>query len=244
VVVVAAEGAVAEEEPGPVLSGDSPVAVGAGSVEVGAESPLSSPPAQAVVTRAIREMTAARRRTRQTVGGGPYMRGKSSLSPDPLDSLYNRRPVPNPTLYFAYGSFLDPDRIAEAAPGSRFLFTAHYPEVKLGFASSKNGAVPTLIKESGHTVWGGVFEIPDDQVASLTAAEAAEGRQPGFDLKAVDREGNKHECLTFVAVGEANGDHRPDPVYLESMIRGARHWSLPAGWVMGLEDLADDPLFS
>ena len=93
-------------------------------------------------------------------------------------------------------------------------------------------------------MWGGVFEIPEDQVASLTAAEAAEGRQPGFDLKAVDREGNKHECLTFVAVGETNGDHRPDPVYLESMIRGAKHWSLPAGWVMGLEDLADDPLFS
>jgi hypothetical protein len=29
-----------------------------------------------------------------------------------------------------------------------------------------------------------------------------------------------------------------------AMINGARHWKLPAGWVMGLEDLAEDPLFS
>lgn len=153
--------------------------------------------------------------------------------------------MPETTLYFAYGSFLDPERISRAAPGSKFLFTAHFPETKLEFVDSAgNGAVPTLTKESGHTVWGGVFEIPNDAVASLTAAEKAEGRRPGFDAKAVDREGNKYECLTFVTVEEPNGELQPSPEYLESMINGARHWSLPAGWVMGLEDLGDDPLFS
>ncbi|HUF15344.1 MAG TPA: gamma-glutamylcyclotransferase family protein [Acidimicrobiia bacterium] len=153
--------------------------------------------------------------------------------------------MPNTTLYFAYGSLLDPDRIRQAAPGSKFLFTAHFPETKLDFAvSGDQRAVPTLTKESGHTVWGGVFEIPADQVDSLVRAEKAEGRKPGFDLKAVDREGNKHDCLTFVAVGEVNGDGRPEPEYLESMINGARHWNLPAGWVMGLEELAEDPLLS
>lgn len=148
-------------------------------------------------------------------------------------------------MYFAYGSLLDPDRIGLAAPGSKFLFTAHYPETKLDFVvSDDKGAVPTLTKESGHTVWGGVFEVPEDEVASLTRAEEAEGRKPGFDAKAVDREGNKHDCLTFVATGEVNDEHRPDPDYLESMINGARHWNLPAGWVMGLEDLSGDSLFS
>jgi hypothetical protein len=152
--------------------------------------------------------------------------------------------VPDTTLYFAYGSLLDPERMADVAPGSKFLFTAHYPETRLDFAHSPaNGAIPTLIKESGHTVWGGVFAIPLESVDSLTAAEKAEGREPGFDLKAVDREGNKYDCLTFVAVSEPNGDV-PSPSYLESMINGARHWNLPAGWVMGLEDLVEDPLFS
>ncbi len=149
------------------------------------------------------------------------------------------------TLYFAYGSLLDPDKMKQASPGSKFLFTAHYPETRLDFAASdENGTVPTLTKESGHTVWGGVFEIPDDEVSSLIEAEKSEGRVPGFDLKAVDREGNKHECLTFVAIGEVNGNNRPNADYLESMVNGARHWNLPAGWVMGLEDLSDDSLFS
>ncbi|MGD2102412.1 MAG: gamma-glutamylcyclotransferase [Acidimicrobiia bacterium] len=153
--------------------------------------------------------------------------------------------MPYDTLYFAYGSLLDPDRISEVAPGSRFLFTAHYPETRLDFVPSGDaGAIPTLVKESGHTVWGGVFEIPDEDVASLTEAELAEGRQPGFDVKAVDREGNKYDCLTFVSPQEPNGDLRPSSEYLEAMISGAKHWSLPAGWVMGLEDLVDDPLFS
>lgn len=148
------------------------------------------------------------------------------------------------TLYFAYGSLLDPDRMRTAAPGSKFLFTAHYPETRLDFVSTNGaGAVPTLVKESGHTVWGGVFEIPESEVETLIEAEKSEGRQPGFEAKAVDREGNKHDCLTFVATADANGDLSPDPDYLASMINGARHWNLPAGWVMGLEDLADDPLF-
>jgi hypothetical protein len=60
----------------------------------------------------------------------------------------------------------------------------------------------------------------------------------------VDREGNKYDCLTFVASGEPDDHHRPTSEYLESMINGARHWSLPAGWIMGLEELAEDSLFS
>lgn len=153
--------------------------------------------------------------------------------------------MPKTTLYFAYASLLDPDLIIEVAPGARFLFTAHYPETKLDFVQSPDVVtLPTLIKESGHTVWGAVFEIPADEVDALMAAERAEGRVPGFDHKAVDREGNKYECLTFVAPGQPNGTHKPSADYLASMIRGAKHWSLPAGWVMGLEDLGEDPLFS
>ena len=164
---------------------------------------------------------------------------------DPAKSRYTAPPVPKTTMYFAYGSLLDPVHIAKVAPGAKFLFTAHYPETKLGFVlSGNNGAVPTLVKDSGHTVWGGVFEIPTDQLDSLVAAEESEGRTPGYDEKAVDREGNKYDLLAFVSTSQANGDYRPSPEYLESMVRGARHWSLPAGWVMGLLALEEDPLFS
>jgi hypothetical protein len=149
------------------------------------------------------------------------------------------------TLFFAYDATLDPDRMAELAPGARFLFTAHYPETRLAFVMTESGrALPTLNRDPGHTVWGGVFEIPGPQVVSLIQSGIEEGRIQGYDQRAVDREGNKYDCLTFVTEGETNGEHHPSPEYLEAMIRGAKHWSLPAGWVLGLEDLADDPLLT
>ena len=153
--------------------------------------------------------------------------------------------MPEKTLYFAYSSLLDPDRLGQVAPDAKFLFTAHFPETRLDFVESPDhGAVPTLIEESGHTVWGAVFEVQGAQIQSLVDAEEAEGRVSGWTHRAVDREGNKHECLTFVAKGSPDGVSRPDAPYLASMIRGARHWSLPAGWVMGLEDLNEDSLFA
>lgn len=161
------------------------------------------------------------------------------------DHRYNLQPLAKPTLYFAYTSFLDPKRLLGVAPGARFAFTAHFPETELGFATSEDGtgAIPTLIPNPGHTVWGGIFEIPQSDLAALIEAEEAEGRVAGWDQKAVDREGNKHECLTFISKGSPDAGRRPDPGYLAEMVDGARHWSLPAGWVMGLEDLGDDPLF-
>lgn len=148
-----------------------------------------------------------------------------------------------PNLFFAYDATLAPDRMARLAPGARFLFTAHYPETRLAFVTPDTGEpLPTLSRDPGHTVWGGVFEIPGAQVATLIQQGIEQGRVEGYDQKAVDREGNKYDCLTFVTEGEPNGDQRPTAEYLEAMISGARHWSLPAGWVLGLEDLAEDAL--
>lgn len=154
--------------------------------------------------------------------------------------------MPNPSLYFAYASFLDPDRIGAVAPNARFLFTAHFPETKLEFVeSSEFGGLPTLVADPGHTVWGGVFEVPEDEIPELVRAEKEEGRVRGdWSQKAVDREGNKHDCLTFLATGSLNGGQTPSSEYLDTMIRGAKHWSLPAGWVMGLEDHGEDSLFA
>ncbi len=44
------------------------------------------------------------------------------------------------------------------------------------------------------------------------------------------------------ATPSVEGSHTPDPKYMEQVVRGARHWSLPTGWVAGLEDLGEDAL--
>jgi hypothetical protein len=151
--------------------------------------------------------------------------------------------VADDILLFAYDALLDPDELARSAPSAEFLFTAHYPETRLDFTADGDGEPgPTLVRDPGHTVWGAVFLVPRSEADHLVSAMRGTGRVPGLqDQKAVDRDGNKHDCLTFVIPGEPV-EQRPPAPYFEAMVRGARHWELPAGWVLGLEDLAEDSL--
>lgn len=144
------------------------------------------------------------------------------------------------TLLFAYDALMDPETLSALAPDADFLFVAHYPETRLRFVMGQSGPTPTLSKENGNTVWGAVFAVSGDQATAVKRWAAEADRSAGLaDHKAVDREGNKHDCLVLVVNDDTGDDASPDPDYVESMLRGARHWNLPAGWVIGLEDLRE-----
>ncbi|HEY5889125.1 MAG TPA: hypothetical protein VIW94_00305 [Acidimicrobiia bacterium] len=149
-----------------------------------------------------------------------------------------------PNLYFAYTALLAPELICSVAPGARFMFSAHFPGTRLCFVANGVGAVPSLEEDAEHTVWGGVFALSDADMDAITSTEKKEGREPGWSMRAIDREGNKHDCVTFVASNPtpngATRESRPNAAYVDQIIRGARHWNLPAGWVVGLEDLLDE----
>jgi hypothetical protein len=142
-------------------------------------------------------------------------------------------------LYFAYGALLDPELLNKVAPAAKFLFIAHLPETRLSFPTAEG--LPSVEPATGHTVWGGIFEVTDKEGNAIAAAEAKEGREPRTDMRAVDRAGNKYDVVTY---HHANGgdDHTPSTSYMERVVKGARHWSLPTGWVAGLEDLGEDAL--
>jgi hypothetical protein len=134
---------------------------------------------------------------------------------------------------------LDPDLLEKVAPDAKFLFIAHLPETRLVFPTAEG--LPSVEPATGHTVWGGVFELTKRDGEAITKAEAKEGREPRTDIRAVDRAGNKYDVVAF---HHANGgiEHPPSASYMERVVKGARHWSLPTGWVAGLEDLGEDAL--
>jgi hypothetical protein len=140
-------------------------------------------------------------------------------------------------FYFAYGALLDPVRLEQVAPGAKLVHVAHLPETRMTFPSPDG--LPSVEPATGHTVWGGIFKVTGPQLASITKAEAAEGRQPRNDLRAVDRAGSKYDVVTFVHPPTGT-DHPPSGEYMDVVVGGARHWGLPTGWVVGLEELADD----
>jgi hypothetical protein len=139
-------------------------------------------------------------------------------------------------LYFAYDANIEPSRLSEVAPRAEFRFIAHLPEWRLHFPiPNGSGGLPSVRPESGNTVWGAVFSVPDTDLPDLNAREHEEGRVP-TTTQAMDREGRRHDVLVHVCGNEVNGEFDPERPYLEAMVAGSRHWKLPAGWVANLEE--------
>lgn len=142
-------------------------------------------------------------------------------------------------LYFAYTARIAPARLQAVAPGAEFQFIAHLPEWQLDFpimAEPWDGALPNVRPANGSTVWGAVFHVPDSDVGALDQAERAE-RRAASNAEAMDRTGRRHQVTVHVADtnGQPNG-HQPSAEYVALMLEGSRHWSLPAGWIAGLQE--------
>ncbi len=149
------------------------------------------------------------------------------------------------TLYFAYTAHIAPERMNALIPEATFRFIAHLPETRLIFPVKDavwDGGLPSVKPQPGNTVWGAVFELPTAGLSRLNAAERDEMRVPTDEFKAVDREGRSHPVVTHIH-GVADDDHSPSRAYMELVVAGARHWGLPTGWVAGLEEYVEEPLF-
>ncbi len=53
----------------------------------------------------------------------------------------------------------------------------------------------------------------------------------------IDRTGKRHAVSVHVAAAGSENGHQPSAAYVDLMLDGSRHWSLPAGWIAGLEEL-------
>ena len=103
--------------------------------------------------------------------------------------------------------------------------------------------MPSVRAEAGNTVWGAVFALANGALEAIDESEADEGRVPTQAFRAVDREGRRHPVITHAHADEVDHDHVPSKEYMSLIVQGGRHWGLPTGWVAGLEEYVEDPLF-
>jgi len=130
----------------------------------------------------------------------------------------------------------------KVAPQAQFQFIAHLPEWGLEFPIADDtwgGTLPAVKPETGSTVWGAVYEVPAGDLDDLNEVEAREQRS-AHTVEAMDRTGHRHQVVVHLLDGEpsanGNGSSRPSADYLRLMVDGSRHWSLPFGWIAGLEE--------
>jgi gamma-glutamylcyclotransferase (GGCT)/AIG2-like uncharacterized protein YtfP len=144
-------------------------------------------------------------------------------------------------LYFAYTARIEPSKMAEVSPGAAFEFIAHLADWSLDFPINGNGwkgGLPSVSPNEGDTVWGAVYAVPERDAAALDAIESEESRRRRV-VEAIDRTGHRHQVTTYVADENGTKPRRPASEYVELMVAGSKHWELPAGWIIRLQDHLD-----
>lgn len=143
-------------------------------------------------------------------------------------------------LYFAFGSNLDADQMAERCPGSRARFRARLQDHRIAFTHPSRrwgGGAADVIAAPGHEVWGLVWDLSGDDLERLDGYELGYRR---CWLEVVDDGGRAHRVISYSVVDK--GDHRPTREYLGKMLRWGAHWELPDAYLEQLRGVAtEDP---
>lgn len=147
-------------------------------------------------------------------------------------------------LYFAYGSNMNWGQMQRRCPSSRFVCVARLPNYEFGITRHsrlRNCGTANVFPADGKEAWGIVYEVNDGDLLILDDFEDGYRRQIISVFPRDDGEGPLR-ALTYLAAVETNVP-LPNSEYKRLILEGARHWNLPAAYLMALETIptAIDP---
>ncbi|WAR20040.1 GGCT-like protein, partial [Mya arenaria] len=135
--------------------------------------------------------------------------------------------------YFAFGSNLLKERLQLANPSALFISTAKLQDHAIAFNSIGmdtlsnrwKGGAATIVEYPEQEVWGCVQELCYHVK----------------DVDVVTPDNAKFTCITYFLPDHYldlhEYDHRPSPMYLDVIIRGARQHKLPNTYLQALESI-------
>ncbi len=139
----------------------------------------------------------------------------------------------NKLFYFAYGSNMYHKQMNKRCPSSKFLKPVYLDKYKFVYdGESKrwdNKAVANVLYSDGCQVWGGLFEINEDNLAAL---DCFEGYPDSYDKKMVevqDADGDKYEAWVYHRTNKNLGD--PSDKYQRQVKDGAKDCGLPIDYI-------------
>jgi len=142
--------------------------------------------------------------------------------------------LPNPHLYFAYGSNLDPEQMDWRCPDAIALGAARLEDWAWRIGGR---GYATVSPSPGHHVWGAIWNVSDSDLASLDRYEGVAGGLYRREITTVTARTQPIDVHLYIENYDDHGMPRPD--YLERIIAGARWFDLPQAWI---DDLAAVPV--
>ena len=142
------------------------------------------------------------------------------------------------TLYFAYGSNMDPKQVASRCPGAEAIGRARLADHRLEFVWDSpgwGGGVGTVLAAPGDEVWGVLWELTQDDETSLDSYEGVSVGAYTKERVDLDADGESANALVYIATDDR--PKQPSARYMDALIRGARAFSLPPDYIERLRSL-------
>jgi gamma-glutamylcyclotransferase (GGCT)/AIG2-like uncharacterized protein YtfP len=142
------------------------------------------------------------------------------------------------THYFAYGSNMDPKQMAVRCPGSVAIGSARLAGYELTFVWDSpgwGGGVGTVIPSSGHEVWGVLWDLTEWHVKALDRYEGVGIGAYTREHLDVEAENGPVNALIYIATDTRYKE--PSARYVDTLVRGAREFSLPKKYIEQLRAL-------
>ncbi len=122
--------------------------------------------------------------------------------------------------------------MARRCPSARPLFRAQLRDHRLDFtyfSSHWAGGAADVVPCFGESVWGGIYELSQDDLPLL---DRFEGGYERVLLSVVDDTGTQHPVLSYRVL--AKRSFRPTDVYLRKILHWGETWKLPSDYLSRL----------
>lgn len=141
--------------------------------------------------------------------------------------------------YFAYGSNMDWQQMQRRCPSSTFICVACLMDYRFAIARHsrlRDCGTANIFAQPGSEVWGVVYDLTNEDMATLDGYEDGYRRQQ-VSVTALNDGHNPLRVSVYIAEKELQVP-LPDARYKRHLLDGARHWQLPESYQAMLETIA------
>ena len=142
------------------------------------------------------------------------------------------------TNYFAYGSNLDSAQMVKRCPNAIVKTAGFINNYKLDFtiySPKRNCGCADIVANTGDKVWGVIYELTEEDLASLDRAENHPISYHRISVNIVDESGTNIPCETYEVVNKSVEFLPPSRDYLNQIINGAKKYQLPLDYIEKLQ---------
>lgn len=134
--------------------------------------------------------------------------------------------------YFAHGSNMNHKQMVERCPEAKFVkrgYLENYCLVYDGWSVIRKCAVTNILYSKGDMVWGGLYEINQNDLAALDKREGYPDRYDKGEFEIRDDKGKPVKAIIYFRIGQKEG--KPSEEYRDTVIQGAHDCGLPEDYI-------------